>query len=93
LKRNNASTFTAGDRRFVVVTTAAGANLVYDSGGRAFVQRLNDRRLRDGTGRWWTVTDGALVGEAGERLPRIPAHRAFWFGWIAQHPATTLIRP
>ena len=23
---------------------------------------------------------------------RIPAHRAFWFGWYAQYPATRLIR-
>jgi hypothetical protein len=23
---------------------------------------------------------------------RAPAHRAFWFGWFAQHPDTTLMR-
>ena len=92
LKRNSTFTFTAGGRGFVVVTTAGGANLMYDSGGHAFDRRLVDRHLRDGKGRMWTVTVEALVGEAGERLPRVPAHRAFWFGWIAQHPTTTLIR-
>jgi hypothetical protein len=49
--------------------------------------------VRENNGQGWTVTDEALVGEAGERLRRVPAHRAFWFGWIAQHPETTLIRP
>jgi hypothetical protein len=24
-------------------------------------------------------------------LARVPAHRAFWFGWFAQHPDTLLI--
>jgi hypothetical protein len=92
LKRNSAFTFTAGERTFVVVTTVAGANLMYESGGHTFDPRLVDRQLRDSKGRTWTVTDDALAGDAGERLRRVPAHRAFWFGWVAQHPTTTLIR-
>jgi hypothetical protein len=31
-----------------------------------------------------------LVGETGERLPRIRTHRAFWFGWVAQYPQTVI---
>jgi hypothetical protein len=32
------------------------------------------------------------VSETGERLARVPAPRAFWFGWIAQHPETVLYK-
>jgi hypothetical protein len=34
----------------------------------------------------------ALTSETGERLARVPAHRAFWFVWIAQHPETVLFK-
>jgi hypothetical protein len=35
---------------------------------------------------------GALVSATGEALPAVPTHRVFWFGWIAQHPSSALIR-
>lgn len=31
-------------------------------------------------------------GASGERLREVPAHRAFWFGWVAQFPDTELHR-
>ena len=39
------------------------------------------------------MSEDALVLEddAGERLARVPAQRAFWFGWYAQFPDTELI--
>ena len=46
--------------------------------------------LRDTKGQRWTETADALVSEAGVRLARVPAHRAFWFGWVAQYPKTVL---
>lgn len=82
--------FEAGARRFVVITSSAGANLLFERGAYAFVPRMSDGVLRDTAGRRWTVTADALVSETGERLARIPAHRAFWFGWVAQYPQTEL---
>ena len=38
------------------------------------------------------VAEDALVGPHGMRRSRLPAHRAFWFGWQAAHPDTVLIR-
>jgi len=29
----------------------------------------------------WAVTEDALVGENGERLPRVAGHIAYWFAW------------
>ncbi len=76
----------------VIVTSRAGANRVYEAGAVSFRRQLPDGRLEDGEGRRWTVTEAALVGPDGERRPRIPARRAFWFGWHAQFPDTELVK-
>jgi hypothetical protein len=55
-------------------------------------QKLDAGRLRDHTGKTWRVTETALTTEDGEPAPRVPAHRAFWFGWFAQFPTTLLIK-
>jgi hypothetical protein len=94
LKRNPVYHLSVGERRLVIVTSEAGANRVYDAGHVRFVRRVGDEVLEDDRGRRWRVTEQALViqrGE-GERRPRVPAHRAFWFGWHAQFPETVLIR-
>lgn len=80
--------------RLVVITTAAGANRVYQSGARRFASITDDGRVMDSSGRSWTVTEEGLQAtfDRSLQLPRVPAHRAFWFGWYAQHPDTLLIK-
>jgi hypothetical protein len=92
LKRQPVLTFEAGTRRFVVVTSKGGANRLYECGDIHFTQLDRDGLVRDSSGRGWRVTPDALVAADGERLKRVPAHRAFWFGWYAQHPDTILHR-
>jgi Protein of unknown function (DUF3179) len=92
LKRQPLFTFEAGQRRFVVVTSKDGANRMYDLGEVTFTSRDRDGHLLDAAGRRWRVTPEALVGDEGARRPRVAAHRAFWFGWYAQHPDTVLYR-
>jgi hypothetical protein len=41
----------------------------------------------------WRVTEEALLGPAGESLPRLPGHTAFWFAWAAQFPGTLAAAP
>jgi len=83
---------TMGSRRLVVVTTAAGANRVYDAGDVTFVRLVDNRTLEDSTGRVWLVDEtGLTLNGSTTRLARVPAHRAFWFGWYAQFPETVLI--
>jgi hypothetical protein len=80
-------------RELFVLTTANGANRVYESAGVRFVRRAADGRLVDSRGLPWRVSEEALESESdGRRLPRIPARRAFWFGWFAQFPETELVR-
>ena len=78
----------------VVVTSEAGANRVYDAGDTRFVEPAGAGEVTDDAGRVWRVTEDALVlaSDAGVRRARLPAQRAFWFGWYAQFPDTELIR-
>ena len=81
-------------RNLVVVTSEAGANRVYDAGDTRFVRPAGAGEVADDAGRLWRVTEDALELAADDavRRARLPAQRAFWFGWYAQFPATELIR-
>ena len=83
----------AAGQSFVVVTSADGANRVYRTDGQRFERRIDDFRIADVDGRVWRVTEDGLIADEGPdtTLARLPAHRAFWFGWYAQFPHTELI--
>ncbi len=80
-------------RELVVVTTPDGANRVYETGPHRFARVRADGRLEDGEGRRFVIDEDALRAEDGQPpiLPRLPARRAFWFGWYAQFPDTELV--
>ena len=92
LSRNGVYHDALGEVEFVVLTDASGASRVYESAGRRFARWDGASTAWDDGGSAWTVEEGALAGPAGERLERLPAHRAFWFGWYAQYPETRLVR-
>ena len=97
LRREPVYPLEVAGRRFVVVTSRAGANRVFALGSSevAFQNgQPDDRTVIDGAGRAWRVTEEALVrdGDPGSAFPRVTAQRAFWFGWRAQFPATVLIK-
>ena len=80
-------------RRLVVVTSRQGANRVYDAQAYTFTPAKTDDQVTDQHGRAWHVTEEALVMTGtGTRLARVPAFRAFWFGWYAQFPDTELVK-
>lgn len=83
-----------GHQRLVVVTTTTGANRVYKSGSHRFAAGSDDDHLVDAGGEMWIVKENQLRSARDPKLalPRVPAHRAFWFGWFAQHPDTLLIK-
>lgn len=77
----------------VIVTSGEGANRVYEAGGTDFRRENADGALEDASGGRWRITEDALVHETtGERRARVPARRAFWFGWYAQFPETELVK-
>jgi hypothetical protein len=68
---------------YVVMTSASGASRVY----RASSEPMSEAALRGGK-----ATETELRMNGFKSLPRVPAHRAFWFGWYAQFPETELLR-
>jgi hypothetical protein len=44
----------------------------------------------DQDGRPWRATEEALEGPDGEKLPRLPGHLAYWFGWFSFYPRTEI---
>ena len=76
----------------VVLTDPSGANRAYASEDVTFARYDGDRRVEDKSGMIWTMDEHALTAEDGRVLRRIPAQRAFWFGWHAAFPSTRLVR-
>lgn len=91
LRKNPVFRTELADRTLTIVTTSAGANRVFNTGDRRFERLLDDDRVLDDGGKTWRVTEDALVSDDA-RLERVPAYRAFWFGWFAQFPETKLIK-
>jgi len=81
-----------GAQEFVVLTDASGANRVYESANVRFEGWDGERHARDRPGRTWLVAEDKLTGPDGRTLRRLPAHRAFWFGWYAAYPNTRLVK-
>jgi hypothetical protein len=84
---------TVADVPLVVLTSEGGANRVYAAQSFEFETLDGDGQVLDSEGRSWRIEESHLQAgfDADLRLPRVAAHRAFWFGWYAQHPDTVLI--
>lgn len=82
------------DQRLVIVTTRAGANRVYQAGSHHFSAGPGEGSVVDEKGAIWLSEENHLrsATDPGGRLPRVPASRAFWFGWFAQYPDTMLVK-
>jgi hypothetical protein len=100
LERNPVHVFEAAGRNLVVVTSREGANRVYDLGTGAppALRMRPDGLLEVGREVPYRMLEEALVPEReadqgrGPLFLRVPARRAFWFGWVAQYPDTRLLR-
>jgi hypothetical protein len=81
-----------GTQTFVVLTDASGANRVFESANPPLESWDGEAQARDRAGQVWKVTEDALIGPGGSVRKRLPAHRAFWFGWYAAYPETRLVK-
>ena len=75
----------------VVLTDPSGGNRAYASEAVTFTGYDGDRSAQDSSGAAWTMDEHALTATDGRVLHRIPAQRAFWFGWYAAFPHTRLV--
>ncbi len=80
-----------GKTHFVVFTDATGANRVYDSQSIRFRSWDQDQTAIDENGDMWRLSESRLLTADGRELYRLPAHRAFWFGWFSAYSHTALV--
>ncbi|MDQ2694560.1 MAG: DUF3179 domain-containing protein [Pseudomonadota bacterium] len=80
-----------GDLEFVVLTDRSGANRVYETRGLTFTAWDGDRTATDAKGGVWTLGESQLTAADGRVLYRLPAQRAFWFGWFSAYGHTRLV--
>ena len=70
---------------------SAGSEIrVFDRGEHQFAPTDDPMIVVDETGAEWQVTEEALIGPDGEVAERIAGHLAYWFGWYAFFPNTTV---
>ena len=88
-----------GGTNLVIVTgSRAGAARAYQRGDSRFsLAKPKESEevptvLEDEQGRRWRVEEEALVriDDPAQRLLRLPSHVAYWFGWFAFYPATSV---
>ena len=80
-----------GDLNFVVFTDSSGANRVYQTQGLKFTDWDSDSSVKDSSGMNWQLSEAQLQASDGRILYRLPAHRAFWFGWFSAYSHTRLV--
>ena len=80
-----------GSLEFIVLTDSSGANRVYESKNHRFTAYDQDVTLVDSEGMKWKLSEDGLKS-SDQTLARLPAHRAFWFGWHSAFPGTQLVR-
>ena len=91
LEKNPLYTNNIGAQKILVLTDNSGANRVYDPKDIVFVRYDRNSTVIDSEGGVWQLYEDKLVSAQGQRLHRLPYHRAFWFGWHATYPETRLI--
>ncbi|MGB2692004.1 MAG: DUF3179 domain-containing protein [Thermodesulfobacteriota bacterium] len=79
------------DLDFVVLTDKSGAARVYEAKGLKFKDWDQNNSVTDVNGNKWALTESKLTSPEGNELFRLPAHRAFWFGWYGAYSNTELI--
>ena len=80
-----------GEKEFVVFTDKSGASRVYESKGKKFTGWDKLYSVKDSKDTKWILSESKIESSDGETLYRLPAHRAFWFGWYSAYPNTKLI--
>lgn len=79
------------DQDFVILTDKSGAARVYEAKGLKFKDWDQNNSVTDVNGNKWMLSESKLVSSDGTELHRLPAHRAFWFGWYSAYSNTDLI--
>ena len=77
--------------QFTVFTDKSGAHRVYNTRGLIFKEYDGASTATDLNGIRWKLEENQLVSPGKEELDRLHSYNAFWFGFRAAFPDTTLI--
>lgn len=94
LRKQNVINDQLGDLSLVMITIGHLGSRAYERGDLTFALEQGEESestiLTDSEGRLWRVEEDALVRleDTSDRLPRIPSHNAYWFGWYSFYPDT-----
>jgi hypothetical protein len=91
LQRNPVYHDQIGSLKFVVLSDRSGANRVYNTGKVVITDFDEDQIAIDSDGEEWVMAEDSLTSSSGQVMPRLAAHRAFWFGWYAANNDTRLV--
>ena len=91
LQENSLYHDNVGDRDIVILTDRSGAHRVYEANGVMFADCDEFASVVDVDGVRWTLNEVRLESADGRIRYRLPAHRAFWFGWYSAYPQTRLV--
>jgi len=91
LSKNSIYQNKIGEKDFVVFTDKSGASRVFESKGKKFTDWDRQYSIKDSNETEWTLSESKIMSSDGDILYRLPAHRAFWFGWYSAYPNTKLI--
>jgi hypothetical protein len=80
-----------GPVSFVLFTDPSGASRAFETVGERFRRWDGEGTAWDEQDDRWSLSETMLTGPDQRVLRRLPAHRAFWFGWYAQYPDTRLV--
>ncbi len=90
---------TVGGRNVVIVAAGEGSGVrAYDRGDYVFTASAETGQgitLTDETGAGWQTGEDALVSldDLAQSLERLPSRDAYWFGWYAFFPHTSVYSP
>ncbi|MEZ5483120.1 MAG: DUF3179 domain-containing (seleno)protein [Porticoccaceae bacterium] len=79
LMRHPLYTDQIGQQKLLILTDKSGANPRIRSQNVIFTHYDNEQSIIDSTGLLWKVDEEFLISETGQKLNRLPSHRAFWF--------------
>ena len=77
----------------LILTDPSGANRAYNRGDHEFTHwDFQQQTAIDIQGKSWTIREDTITNDLANPLARLPAHRAFWFGWSNAFPDAELIQ-
>lgn len=93
LRKNSIYQSKINGKNFTVFTDKSGAHRAFFTGDLSFKNYDKRQTLTDSNGALWRLGEDYIEhSETGQKLERLHTFSAFWFGYKAAFPTTTLVK-